>query len=212
MAYSPIFHPSLPTNTMCNNIFFIVMIIAVCMSGTLHAQINTKNELMMSAAAGISVNSIDSDRLPDYARRTGFGGTLSLFWQPEHLLSIGFETGWLFMNTIDKENVMTQFGATAVSSQWQAIPLLCVFGMKIHDNVSLYGGLGYYDIIAVNSSFGTKVATSQMNAGLSGGFDYHIHVYNKTALGMRLTLHNITELQQRLITLQFSYHYSLLAW
>lgn len=188
------------------------MIIAVCMSGTMQAQGSAKNELLISAAAGISMNSIDSQSLPENARRAGFGGSLSLFWQPEHLLSIGFETGSLFMNAIEKENIMTQFGATSVSSQWQAIPLLCVFGMKIHDNISLYGGLGYYDIIAVNTSFGTKVATSQMNAGLSGAIDYHLNLSSQGAFGARFTLHNITELQQRLITLQFSYHYSLLAW
>ena len=184
----------------------------LCIIGTMYSQQNTTNELLVTAAAGLSFNTIDNGQLPDEARRIGFGGTFAVFWQPEHRLSIGLETGWLFMNSIKKENVITQFGSTSIRSLWQTVPLLCIFGMKIHENVSLYGGLGYYDIIAVNESFGTTVATSQLNAGLSGSIDYHFRITDDAALGARFTFHNITELQQRLMTLQFSYRYSLLKW
>gem|GEM_PF-2290887 len=212
MAYSPISHLLLPMNIMLNKIVTLIIIVIIFTVGTLQAQESKKNQLLLTAAAGISFNSIDNLRLPDDARLSGFGSSGALIWQPEYLLSVGFETGWLFMNKIERTNITTQFGSTSISSLWQAVPLLCIFGMKIHDNVSLYGGFGYYDIIAVNESFGTTVATSQMNAGLSGALDYHLNLNSQSAFGARFTLHNITELQQRLITLQFSYHYSLLAW
>lgn len=199
-------------NIMLNKVSATLFIIFLSIIGRVYSQQDSTNKLLLTAAAGFSFNTIDNQRLPDEARRIGFGGTFAVLWQPEHRLSVGFETGWLFMNSIKKENVITQFGTTSIRSLWQTVPLLCIFGMKIHTNVSLYGGLGYYDIIAVNESFGSTIATSQMNAGLSGAIDYHLTINEQAALGARFTFHNITELQQRLMVLQISYRYSLLAW
>ena len=44
--------------------------------------------------------------------KNGFSGTLKIMWNPEHLLSIGLETGYQYLYSVDVGDYSTEFGTT----------------------------------------------------------------------------------------------------
>lgn len=189
--------------------FFFVFLL---FNFSLWGQDSTKHQLRLHASVGGSFNLSGLDNLPEEARKSGFAGTFIIQWQPEHRLSVGLETGLLFLSKIEKEKVRTQFGETSLYSLWQCVPILASFGMRFGENLTVYGAFGYYDVIAVNKSFNNTVATSQLNAGLATAVEYYVPFSGKLGLGIRFAYHNISELEQNLITSQLSLRYDLLQW
>ncbi|MCL4280070.1 MAG: hypothetical protein KJZ60_10410, partial [Ignavibacteriaceae bacterium] len=47
--------------------------------------------------------------------KNGFSGTVRVMWNPEHLLSIGLETGYQYLYSIDVSDYDTEFGTTDLS-------------------------------------------------------------------------------------------------
>lgn len=196
----------------CKAIILTIILVFLLVNISLWGQDTTKHKIRLLTSVGASFNLSGLDNLPAEARKSGFAGTLIVQWQPEHRLSVGLETGILFLSKIEKENVTTQFGKTSLYSLWQCVPILVTFGMRFGDRFTVYGAFGYYDVIAVNKSFENTVATSQLNAGLATAFEYYVPLNSKISLGIRFAYHNISELEQNLVTSQVSCRYALFEW
>jgi len=54
--------------------------------------------------------------------KNGFEGTVRVMWNPEHLLSIGLETGYQYLYSIDINNYSTEFGNTDFSASMYTVP------------------------------------------------------------------------------------------
>src|SRR5512147_1578221 len=76
--------------------------------------------------------------------KSGFSGTVKVMWNPEHLLSIGLETGYQYLYSIDIKNYDTEFGTTDFSASMVSVPVFIVFAMKLTPNLRLTAGTGIY--------------------------------------------------------------------
>ena len=64
----------------------------------------------------------------DYSdlNKNGFSGTVRIMWNPEHLLSVGLETGYQYLYSIDISNYDTEFGTTDFSASMYTIPIFII--------------------------------------------------------------------------------------
>ena len=62
--------------------------------------------------------------------KNGFAGTLRFMWNPEHLLSVGLETGYYYLYSIRVEDMNTEFGNSKFSASMIAVPVYFVIKMN----------------------------------------------------------------------------------
>ena len=82
----------------------------------------------------------------DYSdlNKNGFSGTVRVMWNPEHLLSIGLESGYQYLYSIDVSDYDTEFGTTDFSASMYTVPVFIVFAMRLLPNIRLTAGTGMY--------------------------------------------------------------------
>ena len=89
--------------------------------------------------------------------KNGFSGTLRIMWNPEHLLSVGLETGYQYLYSVDVSNYETDFGSTNFSASMYTVPIFIVFAMKITSNIKINGGSGMYLLYSQGEMFGDNL-------------------------------------------------------
>ena len=104
--------------------------------------------------------------------KNGFSGTLRLMWIPEHLLSVGLETGYEYLYSIRLKNIDTEFGSSNFSASMIAVPICIVFAMKITDRIKILGGSGTYILFNRGELFGDELKSSLISIGLHTGLSY----------------------------------------
>ena len=65
-------------------------------------------------------------------------------WNPEHLLSLGLESGYQYLYSLDVSDYDTEFGNTNVTASMYTVPVFIVFSMKVFPNIKLSAGTGVY--------------------------------------------------------------------
>jgi opacity protein-like surface antigen len=107
----------------------------------------------------------------DKIRKDFAGVSLKFFWEPEHRLSLGLETGYYRMF-----RVTSQYNAdTAIQVDRDVVPLLLLVRMRIVDHVYLGAGMGLAMIFSKASGAGQEVNTkvwSLSNYQFSGSYIY----------------------------------------
>ena len=100
----------------------------------------------------------------DYSdlNKNGFSGTVRVMWNPEHLLSVGLETGYQYLYSIDVSDYSTDYGTTQFSASMYAVPIFMVFSMKIAPNVKLTAGSGMYLLYNSGELFGDNLISNQI--------------------------------------------------
>ena len=104
------------------------------------------------------------------------GVSFKFYWEPEHRLSLGLETGYYKLFKITN-----QLNAdTSVQIDRTVVPMLLLARMRIVDHVYLAAGMGLAFITntaaGVNREISTKV-TSLSNFELSGAYIYPLNKY-----------------------------------
>jgi hypothetical protein len=87
------------------------------------------------------------------------GVSLKFFWEPEHRLSLGLETGYYRMF-----RVTNQYNAdTAIRIDRNVVPMLLLVRMRIVDHVYLGAGMGLAMIFTKATGAGQEVNTSVLS-------------------------------------------------
>lgn len=144
--------------------------------------------------------------------KSGFSGTVKVMWNPEHLLSIGLETGYQYLYSIDIKNYDTEFGTTEFSASMVSVPVFVVFAMKIMPNLRLTAGTGIYLLYNQGNIFNDNLKSSQISIGAHGGIAYAYPISNSISLGGELLYSYISKLQDQTVAIQFLFVYDLLEW
>jgi hypothetical protein len=144
--------------------------------------------------------------------KNGFSGTLRVMWNPEHLLSIGLETGYQYLYSIDTKNIDTEFGTTDFSASMVSVPVFIALAMKITPNIKLTGGSGTYFLFNQGNIFGDELNSSQISIGAYGGISYTYPLTNTISVGGELMYSYISKIQDQTLALQFLFVYDLLKW
>jgi hypothetical protein len=144
--------------------------------------------------------------------KNGFSGTVRVMWNPEHLLSIGLETGYQYLYSIDVKNYDTEFGKTDFSASMYTVPLFIVFEMKVTPNIKLTAGSGMYLLYNSGNMFGDEIKSNQISIGLHAGINYTIPINNSVSIGGELLYSYFSKIQDQTVAIQFLFVYNLLEW
>ena len=148
----------------------------------------------------------------DDLNQNGFSGTVKVMWNPEHLLSIGLETGYQQLYSLDVSDYDTEFGNTNVSASMHTVPIFIVFAMKVLPNIKLSAGSGVYLLFNSGEAFGDELSSNQISIGAHMGISYTYPLNNSMAVGGELLYSYFSKLQDQTVAIQFVFVYDFLKW
>jgi hypothetical protein len=188
----------------------ILIAVVVISSVTLPQLNDTTYSLSTEIGFGYSryFTTMDYDNL----NQNGFSGTVRVMWNPEHLLSLGLETGYQNLYSLDVSDYDTEFGITNVKAAMYAIPVFIIFSMKVLPNIKLSAGSGVNLLFNSGELFGDELSSSQSSIGAHLGISYTYPVNNSMAIGGELLYSYFSKLQDQTIAIQFLFVYDFLQW
>ena len=202
---------------MCNrinkNIIFLFSAIVFC-STPIQINYAQQQELSYSVNAYFSLgygkflSELDYDKL----NKSGFSGTIIIMWEPEHLLSIGIESGYLQLYNLDNQQVGEPPNTFGITSSLNAVPIIAVFSMKIIDNFKLSGGSGMFILYSRVDAINNPVISSQLSTGSYIAANYLHPLSDLIALGGEIKFYYINKIEDGELTLQISLQYKFLSY
>jgi hypothetical protein len=135
-----------------------------------------------------------------------------LMWKPEHLLSIGIESGYVPLYWIETKDAQSVFGATDITIWLDMIPIILVLTMDIDTNFKIIGGLGEFLLLSEVESFNNEVLSKSWSTGYEMGAAYMKPVSRNWQIGGEMKLYYISKLQDFDLLLQLSLSYNLLSY
>lgn len=148
----------------------------------------------------------------DDLNKNGFSGTVRVMWNPEHLLSIGLETGYQYLYSIDISDYSTEYGTTNFSASMYTVPIFMIFSMKISPNVKLSAGSGMYLLYNSGELFGDQLNSNQLSIGARAGIAYTYPINNSISIGGELLYSYFSKIQDQTIAIQFMFIYDFLKY
>lgn len=143
----------------------------------------------------------------DDLNQNGFSGTVKVMWNPEHLLSIGLESGYQYLYSIDVSNYDTEFGTTNLKASMYSIPVFIVFAMKVLPNIKLTAGAGAYLLFNSGEAFDDELSSNQLSIGAHVGASYTYPINNSMAIGGELLYSYFSKLQDQTVAIQLLFVY-----
>jgi len=144
--------------------------------------------------------------------KNGFAGTLRFMWNPEHLLSVGLETGYYYLYSIRVEDMNTEFGNSKFSASMIAVPVYFVIKMKITDRIRILGGSGTYLLFNRGELFGDELKSSLISIGLYTGLSYTHPLTKDFSIGGEIKYSYIAKIQDQTLSVQAIFTYNLIRW
>jgi hypothetical protein len=194
------------------NIVFITLIIGLttCLSQSYSQSGDSEYAVTAYINAGYSrfISELDYKDL----NKHGFSGTIRLMWEPEHLLSIGIESGYLqlynFRTQITVQDTLTFKG----SSELTAVPIIGVYSMELFENFKLSFGSGIFLLTSKVDALGNPVNSNQVSTGVLGSASYFYPLSHTISLGGEIKYYLINKIEDGDLTLQFSLQYRFLTY
>jgi len=188
-----------------------ILIAVVLISSFALPQLNdTTYSLSTEIGVGYSryVTTMDYDDL----NQNGFSGTVRVMWNPEHLLSLGLESGYQYLYSLDVTDFSTEFGNTNFKASKYTVPIFIVFSMKVLPNNKLTAGSGVYLLFNSGELFGDELNSNQISIGAHMGISYTYPINNSMAIGGELLYSYFSKLQDQTVAIQFVFVYDFLKW
>ncbi len=150
----------------------------------------------------------------DYSdlNKNGLSGTVRVMWNPEHLLSIGLETGYQYLYSIDVSNYDTEFGTTDFSASMYTVPVFIIFAMRLSPNIRLTAGTGMYLLYNSGNLFEDPLESNQISIGGHGGVSYTYPISNSISIGGELLYSYFSKIDDSTIAIQFLFIYDFLKY
>jgi hypothetical protein len=149
------------------------------------------------------------DQKPD---RNGMSGFVRVMWTPEHLLSVGLETGLARIYAVNATGVQTAFGTTEYSSILNVVPLSLTFSMHLTRRLEGYIASTSYLLYSHTSSFGNSVYGTMLSIGFSAALSYMWPINDDWSIGGELKWYQIEKSNDRNGMFQVVISYQFLEW
>jgi len=138
--------------------------------------------------------------------------TSRLMWQPEHLLRIGLESGYVPLYLIETKEAQSVFGETDVTISLDVVPVLFVFSMALHQKVELFGGIGGFVLLSEMDSFDNKVSSVSWSNGSVLGTSLWLREKGNWRFGAEVKTYYISKLDDWDLLLQLRIKYELFSF
>jgi hypothetical protein len=142
--------------------------------------------------------------IPTDVSRTGLAGTFRLMWHPDHLLSLGLESGWTNLYSYELQ------GGSSGSLALSAVPILVVWSMPVF-GVDFFLGSGYYMLNSHLDYQGT-VNVSTLSLGWMAAASYTHPLSDKLGIAGEIKWMNASEHESANVTLQAQLVWQLFDW
>lgn len=148
--------------------------------------------------------------------KNGFGGTLRIMWHPEHLLSLGVESGYLYLYWIRSTIQSEEFGSSSLKASMISIPVLFVTSMVIFPeslpNMEVNGGGGMYFMFNNVQLYGDKINSSVFSLGYHAGISYLQPLSDDISVGAEIKYYYISKLQDAVISAKLLFSYNIVSY
>jgi len=185
-----------------------ILIAVVLISSFAFPQLNDTT-YSLSTELGVGYSRYFTTMDYDDLNQNGFSGTVRVMWNPEHLLSLGLESGYQYLYSLDVSDFSTEFGNTNVKASMYTIPIFIIFSMKVLPNIKLSAGSGVYLLFNSGELFGDELRSNQVSIGAHMGISYTYPLNNSMAIGGELLYSYFSKLQDQTVAIQFLFVYDL---
>lgn len=148
----------------------------------------------------------------DGLNQHSFNSTLKIMWQPEHLLRVGIESGYLSFYSYEETGFKSEYGTTDVKSSLSAIPIILLFSMELFDNLEVSSGVGVYFLFSKINSFGNEVSSSVFSNGYYGSIAYFHPLNRDLSIGGELKYYYLSKIEDADLTIQLVVKYNFLEY
>jgi hypothetical protein len=186
---------------------FPMIVILLVFSSPALAQ---KYYLNIEAGAGYARYITDMDQ--SGLNQNGIASSIRVMWQPEHLLSIGLESGYNSLYYYEKSNIESDFGQTDAKSSLSSIPLLFVVSMQITPSIAVSSGFGPSFLKTSFDAFGSHTESTQISTSYYVSTRYYYPLNEKLSFGGELRWYRIQKLEDSTLSLQIMIGYHLFSW
>ncbi len=175
-----------------------------------YSQNESQHHLTVELLAGSSISSIGVYE-DDDMNIIGFTGESRIMWEPEKLLRIGFETGFLHLAHSKEELINTEFGVTNRSNSLNAYPLMMIFNMKIWKLEAILG-LGAAFVTSKINAFNDISESSVITSVKMYGLGYSMKLTEKLGIGCEFKYFAFSTPQLLLGTVEVKCKYTFASW
>ncbi len=189
---------------------FLLLFILLNTSVLILGQENSFHKISAELLSGTSITTIsvyDEDDL----NIIGFTGAFRLMWEPEKLLSIGIEGGFLHLAHSKEENIQTDFGLTKRSNSLNAYPLMLYFNMKIW-KLELMLGLGAALLSSKINAFDDVSESTIITSSKMYGVGYSLPISKRISIGCEFKYYSFSTPETTVATVQLKSKYSIFIW
>ena len=162
----------------------------------------------INAGYSIFISELDYEDL----NKNGFSGTIRLMWEPEHMLSIGIESGYLQLYDISTQITYQDTLTFNGSSELTAVPIIAVYSMELFENFKLSVGSGIFLLTSKVDALGNPVNSEQVSTGVLGSASYYHPLSHTISLGGEIKYYLINKIEDGDLTLQLSFQYRFLTY
>ncbi len=191
---------------------FILIVLLFLIVNQIKAQDTTLTlrKLSLELVLGVNFNITHQVNLPGLEYKNisaGFSSTF--FYESEYLIKVGIESGYFPVTGLNKVDLATEFGSTAVNAQLSTVPILLVFSMSYH-NFYINFGRGVYLMFSVIDAFGENSRSNELVAGFNFGFSYKYPIYKNWKIGALAKFYYISDAGNSMIFSGIVLNYTML--
>lgn len=193
------------------NLKIVALILLFCSSQVLWAQsrdVGYKVNLDLGFGYSYYLTSLEYENL----HYRPFVLTTRLMWQPEHLLRIGLESGYVPLYLIETKEAQSVFGETDITISLDALPIMFIFSMEVHSKFEIYGGIGGFILFSEMNSFDNKVSSISWSNGSEIGASFWFFQKGDWQIGSEMKTYYISKLDDWDLLLQLRIQYELFAF
>ena len=194
------------------NIVFtaLIIVLTACLSKSYSQSDDSDYAVTAYINAGYSrfISELDFEDL----NKNGFSGTIRLMWEPEHLLSIGIESGYLHLYDINTQITYQDTITFNGSSELTAVPILMVFSMELFKNFKLSVGSGMFLLTSKVDALGNPVNSNQVSTGVLGSASYYHPLSHAVSVGGEIKYYLINKIEDGSLNFQISLQYRFLTY
>lgn len=194
------------------NIVFIALIICLTACFSQSYSQSDDSEYAVTAYLNVGYSRFISELDYKDLNKNGFSGTIRLMWEPEHLLSIGIESGYLQLYDISTQLTVQDTITFNGSSELTAMPILAVYSMELFENFKLSVGSGMFLLTSKVDALGNPVNSSQLSTGVLGSASYYYPLSHTISLGGEFKYYLINKIEDSSLNFQFSLQYRFLTY
>ena len=144
--------------------------------------------------------------------KNSFNVTGRIMWRPEHLLSVGIESGYVPLFKLNADNYQSVFGSTDVELSLTAIPIFLIFGMELFENLEIYAGVGGASLNSTADYFDNKVVSASWTNAYELAASYSYQVKDNLKLGGEFKWYNLSKVEDSTLILQIAIMYDLFSY